>query len=601
MKLTIHAREEFGTSDAMIEAIEAGAKVVKTVGSATRAVQLAERYPHVLVIYRRVEPPDLKDLNQWRNHPDWPTPQLCAATQVRYCALPKVLPNICVEPALNEPSITTASDATWLAQVEAERVRILTAQGYRAALGSFSTGQPTPEMFAIFIREYLKAGGLTSAYLSQHEYGHYKIRPRDDRHNLNRHRMLRAACPESAPFQWLITETGLDAVTSEAFGLGKPFRECMSEEEYAAYLLEIAAEFEFDKYVLAGTIFTARAEDVKWQPFDIEHAPAVRKTLAAAIRANPPAQVAWPRYTVPLPSIQKERPMSYVVRAGDTLSRIASSFGMTLANLLGLNPQITNPNLIEVGQLLRLVGEAITRPDFGAYTIAYDVSRHQELFDAVGRVTLPIDWDAVAADQSETRPDLLIVRATSGVLVDPSFVRSWPSAKRIGRPRMAYANIRHDLTAAAQVDAFFRVLGDDIGELRLAIDVETKETTACPYHTKASATQYAKVIDEVVRTIFRRTGKTPLFYTGRWFIAPALERNGIINNFGCPLWLAQYPYVRQAPALADLGPRFRPNLPLAWKTWHVWQVTDSHRAPGVRANTVDLDLVRQDGMAELWR
>lgn len=46
--------------------------------------------------------------------------------------------------------------------------------------------------------------------------------------------------------------------------------------------------------------------------------------------------------------------IEYTVRKGDTLSSIAAKHGMTLKNLLDLNPQITNPNLITVGQVIRV-------------------------------------------------------------------------------------------------------------------------------------------------------------------------------------------------------------------------------------------------------
>lgn len=46
---------------------------------------------------------------------------------------------------------------------------------------------------------------------------------------------------------------------------------------------------------------------------------------------------------------------TYTVVAGDTLSRIAARFGLTLAQLLALNPQITNPNLIQIGQVINIV------------------------------------------------------------------------------------------------------------------------------------------------------------------------------------------------------------------------------------------------------
>jgi len=45
---------------------------------------------------------------------------------------------------------------------------------------------------------------------------------------------------------------------------------------------------------------------------------------------------------------------TYTVRPGDTLSRIAARHGMNLRQLLNLNPQITNPNRIRVGQIIRI-------------------------------------------------------------------------------------------------------------------------------------------------------------------------------------------------------------------------------------------------------
>ena len=46
--------------------------------------------------------------------------------------------------------------------------------------------------------------------------------------------------------------------------------------------------------------------------------------------------------------------MTYVVKAGDTLSKIATRNGITLAKLLKLNPKITNPNKIKVGEVITL-------------------------------------------------------------------------------------------------------------------------------------------------------------------------------------------------------------------------------------------------------
>jgi LysM repeat protein len=45
---------------------------------------------------------------------------------------------------------------------------------------------------------------------------------------------------------------------------------------------------------------------------------------------------------------------TYVVRWGDTLGRIASRFGTTVAAIVAANPQISNPNLIYVGQVITI-------------------------------------------------------------------------------------------------------------------------------------------------------------------------------------------------------------------------------------------------------
>jgi LysM repeat protein len=48
--------------------------------------------------------------------------------------------------------------------------------------------------------------------------------------------------------------------------------------------------------------------------------------------------------------------MSYTVRSGDTLSGIASRYGLSLSALEKANPQVHNPNLIYVGERLNLPG-----------------------------------------------------------------------------------------------------------------------------------------------------------------------------------------------------------------------------------------------------
>lgn len=56
--------------------------------------------------------------------------------------------------------------------------------------------------------------------------------------------------------------------------------------------------------------------------------------------------------------------MTYVVKAGDTLSKIATRNGITLEQLLKLNPTITNPNKIKVGDAINLPDTSVenTKP-----------------------------------------------------------------------------------------------------------------------------------------------------------------------------------------------------------------------------------------------
>jgi murein DD-endopeptidase MepM/ murein hydrolase activator NlpD len=52
--------------------------------------------------------------------------------------------------------------------------------------------------------------------------------------------------------------------------------------------------------------------------------------------------------------------MTYTVKAGDTLSKIATRNGVTLAQMLQANPQILDPNKIKVGDVLNLPNGAST-------------------------------------------------------------------------------------------------------------------------------------------------------------------------------------------------------------------------------------------------
>ena len=53
-------------------------------------------------------------------------------------------------------------------------------------------------------------------------------------------------------------------------------------------------------------------------------------------------------------------PTPYIVESGDTLSQLALSNGLTLKQLLALNPNIADPNKIRIGQSINLPGKVPT-------------------------------------------------------------------------------------------------------------------------------------------------------------------------------------------------------------------------------------------------
>lgn len=88
--------------------------------------------------------------------------------------------------------------------------------------------------------------------------------------------------------------------------------------------------------------------------------------------------------------------MTYIVQPGDTLFLIARRFGTTVSALLGLNPDITDPDMIEPGMILTIseieptpptrVCPLLRRGDRG-----HDVARLQTLLRAAGFSPGPSD------------------------------------------------------------------------------------------------------------------------------------------------------------------------------------------------------------------
>jgi LysM repeat protein len=61
----------------------------------------------------------------------------------------------------------------------------------------------------------------------------------------------------------------------------------------------------------------------------------------------------------PVSSTEEEKNKTYTIKPGDTLSKIAKQLGVSLEDIIRVNPQITNPNLIKVGQTINIPSTSV--------------------------------------------------------------------------------------------------------------------------------------------------------------------------------------------------------------------------------------------------
>lgn len=114
------------------------------------------------------------------------------------------------------------------------------------------------------------------------------------------------------------------------------------------------------------------------------------------------------------------------VRPGDTLSRIAARCGTTVTAILRMNPQITNPNVVHLGQVIRLAPGPVTQPappyNPGGGSADYYVVRPGDTFYRIS-VRVGVSLPALLAlnrhiDPRFLRPGMRI-RLPGGIVIDP--------------------------------------------------------------------------------------------------------------------------------------------------------------------------------------
>jgi lysozyme len=214
------------------------------------------------------------------------------------------------------------------------------------------------------------------------------------------------------------------------------------------------------------------------------------------------------------------------------------------------------------------MNKEVSMADTRAFGI--DVSRYQ------GK----IDWDVVAA---HTDPKVIFtgIRATvSWGYQDTQFARNWSEAKRVGLLRMAYHVIYPSENATKQIDNLFSMVGTDLGELPLALDVELDQGV------KASA--IASNVLTQAQLIESRSGRKPIIYSRKSWVDVYMAGASWLNNYDW--WLAIY----LSSGKEHQGP---PPLPKNVSKWLIHQ-SGSHGSPiGVQSLQLDYDRWNGDAAA----
>ena len=125
------------------------------------------------------------------------------------------------------------------------------------------------------------------------------------------------------------------------------------------------------------------------------------------------------------------------VGPGDTISRIAARCGTTATAILRMNPQITNPNVIHIGQTIHLASGAVARPvvphrPIGADT--YVVRPGDTLYRISFLVGVPLPALLAAnphVDPHFLRPGMTLRLPGGGIIVPPPQLPPHPPADTI--------------------------------------------------------------------------------------------------------------------------------------------------------------------------
>lgn len=543
MKLTLHdARWDAAGSPWSDQALRAGARWIKIIDDPASAYAIALAFPKCNVIYRRVLPQDIEQLSDLRKHPEFGDAQACAEMLVRWADI-KPLPNLWVE-GVNEPKLSNADDAHWYGFVEAKRTQLLHAKGLKAVIGNFATGNPTPELFAEFVKIIVSEWPATNALMGLHEYGAINLSAAQDGANALRHRMLR---PYAPGFRWAITECGLDRIQIGGQWAGGGWRKesaAVSEEDYWRWLLDFNAELERDSDVVCACVFTY-GDTARWADYEMNDAKGINANMINAISADAAA----------------------VVKPDCNRTDVPDNWTHTVEAAVGLNvrsePKVSTPSAANVlcamssGKQVRVIGRVGDWMQIDWPVVGYSFAANLKPRAAVKppehklgpSVTLPpgsrfvdvsawqdaadLDWRALKWNGCSAA----MIRLAVGTLTDPEWHLYAAGAASVGLPWWGYVYYSFTVSWQSQIAALTAAINKMTLLPTVALDLEGSN----PSKSDAELKQYLKALDLM--------GVPTALYTRQSWVTENLPQLATIMP-GAQLIVANYRYpVDASPAL----------------------------------------------------
>jgi hypothetical protein len=194
----------------------------------------------------------------------------------------------------NEPVAGDAGEMANLAQLEAERVRLLADRGVRAVVGNFGTGRPPLDWWPAF-RPALEAAHRHSGYLGLHEYSaptiwthtnradlEFRAGPADEGWLTLRYRKVYRDYlePWGLRLPLIITECGVDGLVTDRPGpQGRGWKDFagyweqlgMGPDAPGNYVEQLAwydSQLQLDSYVVGATVFAMTAWE-EWGTYQL--------------------------------------------------------------------------------------------------------------------------------------------------------------------------------------------------------------------------------------------------------------------------------------------------------------------------------------------